>query len=106
MRGVANLGFLAFGPHDGDHVETARGLRDAVAAKVELRRLGDLMLLEVVDLVFGRRIVFAAGLHFAEHERAAVAGDDVDFAEGAAEVADEDLVAALAEESCGAVLAT
>src|SRR5687768_674438 len=92
-------------PDDRDDVEPRGRLRDAVAAEVELGRLGDLVLLAVVDLLLGRRIVIRASFHLDEHDRLAVAGDDVDLAEVAAEVADDDLVAEVAQVAGRAVLA-
>src|SRR5688500_4868986 len=106
VRRVANLRLLTVGPHHRDHVEAGRRLRDAVAVEVVPRGFRDLVALEAVDLRFRRRgRVVDAGLDLAEHQRTAVAGDDVDLAQRAAEVADQNLVAALAEVAGGAVLA-
>src|SRR5207302_78823 len=84
---VADDGGLAGGPDDGDDVEAGGRLGDAVAREVVLGGLLDLLLLLGIDLLLGRRVVVGAGLHFDEDEGLALAGDDVDLAEVAAEVA-------------------
>ena len=102
---MADHRLAALGPDDRDDVKPRRRLRYAVAAEVELRGLGDLVLLAVVDLLFGGRVVVRARLHFDEDNRLPVAGDDVDLTQVAAEVADDDLVAEVAQVAGRAVLA-
>src|SRR3954454_25269283 len=105
VRRVADLGVSALGPDDGADIETRRGLGTTVAGEEELACLGELVALRLVDLFFGGGIVVGAGLDLDEHERLAVAGDDVDLADGAPEVALDDLVTLVAQVLGGHVLA-
>src|SRR3954447_9792850 len=64
VRGMPDDRVAAVGPDDGDDVEPRRGLGGAVAAEVHLGGLGDLVPLQVVDLVLGLGVVVGAALHF------------------------------------------
>ena len=63
------------------------------------------MLLGGIDLIFGRGIVVGAGLHLDKNQRLPVAGDDVDLAHLAAEIADDDLVTQIPQMPGGHVFA-
>ena len=60
----------------------------------------------VVDLFLGGRVVIDAGFNFDKNQGGAVAGDDVDFADVAGEIADDDFVALIAEKAGGDVFTT
>src|SRR5262245_25641908 len=102
---VAHLRLVTRRPDDRDDVEAGGRLGEAVAGQVELGALGDLVLLVLVDLLFGSWVVVETGFDLDEDQRLAVAGDDVDFAELAAVVADENLVALALEVTGRGVLA-
>ena len=105
MERVADLRLASLGPDDGNDVEPGRGLRDAVTGQVELGGLGELVPLHGVDLIFGGRIVHRAGFDFDENQRLTVLGHDVNFPQIAAEIADDDRIAGVAQISGGDVLA-
>ena len=50
------------------------------------------------SLILGRGVILFACLHFGENERSAIAGDDVHFAQLAAEVAFEDSISQSAKK--------
>ncbi len=105
MRRMSDLRIAPFGPDDGNHVESRRRLGNSVARQIRLCRLGELMLLGGIDLVFGGRLVIGARLDLDEDQNFSIAGDNVDLADVAAEISHNDFVSQVPQELGGHVLA-